>query len=309
MESKKKFYPGARVQVRSLEEIAATLDPDGCLEHMPFMPEMTSLCGRQFVVRHRLTKTCVEGHGGRLLGRTVTLEGAYCDGTAHEDCQRRCPLFWKDVWLKPAEPDSGAIAPGPAGRSVTGTSLRTKSNDGRFFCQSTELGRATKYLFPIGFKRCTAEFQAGNVGLRKAFEFLWVPFVVKLKTKLLGVGAVQPVGDGSSTPSESLGLRAGELVEVKSAREISLTLDRRGRNRGLEFTASMLPFCGTQVRVKNRVEKMILETSGEMRDIANTVILEGITCDGHTILGGCSRHVFHLWREAWLRRVADETDR
>jgi hypothetical protein len=35
------------------------------------------------------------------------------------------------------------------------------------------------------------------------------------------------------------------------------------------------------------------------------VILEGVTCDGHTILGGCSRHVFHLWREAWLRRVAD----
>jgi len=42
---------------------------------------------------------------------------------------------------------------------------------------------------------------------------------------------------------------------------------------------------------------MILETSGEMRDIANTVILEGVTCDGHTILGGCSPHVFHLWRE------------
>jgi len=138
--------PRARVQVRSLEEIAATLDPDGCLEHMPFMPEMTSLCGRQFVVRHRLTKTCVEATEAAAR-RTVTLEGAYCDGTAHDGCQRRCPLFWKDVWLKPAEPDSGAIAAGPAGRSVTGTSLRTKSNDGRFFCQSTELGRATKYLF------------------------------------------------------------------------------------------------------------------------------------------------------------------
>ncbi len=306
MGSKKKFYPGARVQVRSLDEIAASLDADGCLEHLPFMPEMTSLCGMQFVVRHRLTKTCVEGYGGRLLGRTVTLEGAYCDGTAHEGCQRCCPLLWKDAWLKAAEPGAGWTAPGP---SAAGLSLRTRSDGGRFFCQSTELGRATKYLFPVGFKRCTAELQAGNVGLRKAFEFLWVPFVVKLKTKLLGVSAVQPVGDGSSTPSESLGLSPGELVEVKSAREVSLTLDRRGRNRGLEFTASMLPFCGRQLRVKNRVEKMILETSGEMRQISNTVILEGATCDGHTILGGCSRHVFHLWREVWLRRVTDQTGR
>jgi hypothetical protein len=306
MDNDRKFYPGARVQVRSLEEIAATLDPDGCLEHLPFMPEMTSFHGRQFVVRHRLTKTCVEGYGGRLLGRTVTLEGAYCDGTSHGSCQRCCPLLWKDAWLKSAEHGSGAISSGPAGRSAVDVPLRTTGDGGRYFCQSTELGRATKYLFPIGFKRCTAELQAGNVGLRKALEFLWVPFVVKLRTKLLGVGAVQPVGDGSSTPSERLGLRPGELVEVKSAREISLTLDRRGRNRGLEFTASMLPFCGKQARVRNRVERMILETSGEMREIANTVILEGATCDGHTILGGCSRHVFHLWREAWLRRVPNQ---
>jgi hypothetical protein len=188
--------------------------------------------------------------------------------------------------------------------SDAGAPLRTTKDVRRFFCQSTELGRATTYLFPVGFKRCTAEWRAGNVGSRKAVEFLWVLFIAKLKSKLLGIGAVQPVGNGSVTPSESLGLQPGELVEVKSAREISLTLDRRGRNRGLEFTASMLPFCGRQFKVRNRVERMILETSGEMRQIGNTVILEGVTCDGHTILGGCSRHVFHLWREAWLRRAA-----
>ena len=309
METRKKLYPGDRVQIRSFEEIEATLDSDGCLQNVPFMPEMISRCGKQFVVRHRLTKTCVEGYGARLLGRTVTLEGAYCDGSGHEGCQRCCPLLWKEAWLKPAEPGPDAVELGSIELPGRGTSLRTMKDDGRFFCQSTELGRATKYLFPLSFKRCTAELRAGNVGLRKAFEFLWVPFIVKLKAKLLGIAAVQPVGNGSSTPSEALGLRPGEIVEVRSAQEISLTLDRRGRNRGLEFTASMLPFCGQQLRVKSRVEKMILETSGEMREIGNTVILEGVTCDGHTILGGCSRHVFHLWREAWLRRITSPTDR
>jgi hypothetical protein len=309
METRRRFHPGDSVQIRSYEEIAATLDPDGCLEYLPFMPEMKSYCGGRFVVRHRLTKTCVEGYGARLLGRTVTLEGAYCDGTAHEGCQRSCPLLWKEAWLKPAEAGSDAAGSGSLGRPGIGASLRTRNEGGHFFCQSTELGRATRYLFPISFRRCTAELRAGNVGLRKAFEFLWVPFVVKLKTKLLGIGAVQPVGESSNTPSEALNLRPGEFVEVKSAREISLTLDRRGRNRGLEFTASMLPFCGKRLRVKNRVERMILEASCEMREIGNTVILEGATCDGHTILGGCSRHVFHLWREVWLRRVVDQTGR
>jgi hypothetical protein len=309
MGNTKKLYPGDRVQVRSYEEIAATLDADGCLDHIPFMPEMMPLCGKHLVVRHRLTKTCVEGYGARLLARTVTLEGAYCDGSSHEGCQRSCPLLWKEAWLRPLEPrataeDHGEVAsPGGAAR------LRTRRDDRHFFCQSTELGRATTYLFPVSFKRCTAEFRAGNVGPRKAFEFLWLPFVVKLKTKLLGKAAVQPVGNGSSTPAEALGLRAGEFVEVKSVREISLTLDQRGRNRGLEFTPSMLPFCGRKLRVRSRVERMILETTGEMREIGNTVILEGVTCDGHTILGGCSRHVFHLWREAWLRRLPDRPGR
>jgi hypothetical protein len=305
----KRLYPGDRVRVRSLEEITAALDADGCLDHLPFMPEMMPLCGRHFVVRHRLTKTCVEGYGARLLARTVTLEGAYCDGSSHEDCQRCCPLLWKEAWLRPPESGSSADDFGEVASSGRASRLRTRRDDRHFFCQSTELGRATTYLFPVSFRRCTAEFRAGNVGPRKAFEFLWLPFVVKLKTKLLGKAAVQPVGNGSSTPAEALGLRAGELVEVKSAQEISLTLDQHGRNRGLEFTPSMLPFCGRKLRVRSRVEKMILETTGEMREIGNTVILEGVTCDGHTILGGCSRHVFHLWREAWLRRVADHPGR
>ena len=244
MAKRKTLHPGDRIQVRSFEEIAATLDPDGCLDHLPFMPEMVPLCGKHFIVRHRLTKTCVEGHGARLLSRTVTLEDACCSGTSHEGCQRCCPLLWKEAWLKPLEPASSSVDYSKIESQADGPSLRTKKDDRRFFCQSTELGRATRYLSPFSFKRCAAEFRAGNVGLRKALEFLWMPFMVRLKVRLLGVAAVQPVGDGSSTPAETLGLLAGDLVEVKSAREISPTLDRRSRNRGLEFTVSMLPFCG-----------------------------------------------------------------
>jgi len=65
----------------------------------------------------------------------------------------------------------------------------------------------------------------------------------------------------------------------------------------------MLPFCGKKLTVKSRVERIILEKTSEMRLVKHTVLLENAVCDGHTILGGCSRLLYILWREAWLRRV------
>ena len=300
---KNELYPGYRVRVRPYAEIAATLDQDGTFESLPFMPEMAQFCGREFQVFRRLEKTCVEGYGARLLPNTVILEGVRCDGAAHDGCQRHCALLWKEAWLQPLEAGPLAAHQMPPAPSSTACPLKTMAGEGRFFCQSTQLGKATTYLFPITFRRCSAEFCAKNVGFRKAIQFLWTPFVVKLKTKLLGLRSVQPVGDSNRTPVESLDLQAGDWVEVKTPREIAITLDRRGRNRGLAFTPQMLPFCGRRYTVKSRVDRAILETSGEMRQFKHTVILEASTCDGHTILGGCSRDVYHLWREIWLRRV------
>ena len=39
---------GEWVRVRSKEEILATLDNNGQLEGLPFMPEMFAFCGREF---------------------------------------------------------------------------------------------------------------------------------------------------------------------------------------------------------------------------------------------------------------------
>ena len=92
---KNELYPGQGVRVRTFAEIAETLDRDGALESLPFMPEMIQFCGREFQVFRRLEKTCVEGYGARLLPNTVILEGLRCDGAAHDGCQRHCPLLWK----------------------------------------------------------------------------------------------------------------------------------------------------------------------------------------------------------------------
>jgi len=49
---------GDLVEVRSAAEILDTLDADGALDAMPFMPEMVPYCGRQFTVSRRADKVC-----------------------------------------------------------------------------------------------------------------------------------------------------------------------------------------------------------------------------------------------------------
>ncbi|MGE5293713.1 MAG: hypothetical protein ACM3VT_02700 [Solirubrobacterales bacterium] len=62
----------------------------------------------------------------------------------------------------------------------------------------------------------------------------------------------------------------------------------------------MARFCRKRYRVRKRIETMMLETTGELRKVRNTVLLEDVTCED---LYGCDRSCYHYWREAWLRRA------
>jgi hypothetical protein len=101
---------------------------------------------------------------------------------------------------------------------------------------------------------------------------------------------------------EVLGVQPGELVEVKSADEILTTLGPDRRHKGLLWMTGMRKHCGRQYKVLKRAETIMLESNGELRTMENTVLLEGVMCDGAEF-GGCDRSCFHFWREAWLRRV------
>jgi len=107
--------------------------------------------------------------------------------------------------------------------------------------------------------------------------------------------------DASKIP-EKIGLKPGELVEVRSEGEILATLEE-GKFAGLSFMPEMLKFCGKQFKVLRRINRYIVE--GEKSKCIkprNTVILEGVFCDG-SFHGGCDRTCFCLWREKWLKRV------
>jgi hypothetical protein len=105
--------------------------------------------------------------------------------------------------------------------------------------------------------------------------------------------------------AETLSLRPGEWVRVRPEREILATLDACGRNKGLAWIPCMGKHCGKEYRVYKRVERIILESTGEIRKARNTVLLDGVICDG---LYGCDRSCFPFWREAWLERVPGSED-
>lgn len=67
----------------------------------------------------------------------------------------------------------------------------------------------------------------------------------------------------------------------------------------------MRQYCGRCLRVYKPVDRIMLESNGELRKMKNTVLLEGAMCDG-TEFGGCDRSCFHFWREVWLRRVTQD---
>jgi hypothetical protein len=76
MKSKKKLNVGEWVEVRSKEEILRTLDHNGRLDGMPFMPEMFQFCGQRFRVYKSAHKTCDPHYRSRRIHHAVHLETA-----------------------------------------------------------------------------------------------------------------------------------------------------------------------------------------------------------------------------------------
>ncbi|MCZ2153738.1 MAG: hypothetical protein LC114_07535 [Bryobacterales bacterium] len=203
---------GDWVQVRSKEEILATLDKEGQLDGLPFMPEMLEYCGRRFQVFKRAHKTCdpPNGVGGRRMPDAVHLEAVRCDGSAHGGCQARCLIFWKEKWLTRLNgPDAPEAADGQERPSSQNGHIEKvgvcavhdlfaracfqsspDSGDGpTYVCQSTQIANATQPLPWWDLRQFAEDYTSGNVRLRE--------FVAALAFSLYEAVASAGVGFGS----------------------------------------------------------------------------------------------------------------
>jgi hypothetical protein len=94
------LQPGEVVEVKSVPEILATLDPQGKLRGLAFLPNMQPFCGKRFVVFKRMeTLFMEESQKVRKLKNTVLLDRVQCDGLLMR-CDRSCYLYWREAWLR-----------------------------------------------------------------------------------------------------------------------------------------------------------------------------------------------------------------
>ncbi|MGE0826089.1 MAG: hypothetical protein AB7G75_01335 [Candidatus Binatia bacterium] len=104
-----------------------------------------------------------------------------------------------------------------------------------------------------------------------------------------------------------LNLRVGEVVAVRSAREILATLDQAGTCEGLLMMPEMLRYCGKQFTVFKRSDKTCdtVRKTG-LRRMQHTVHLQDVRCNGDAH-GGCEAGCLIFWHEAWLQRIPSNT--
>jgi len=308
---------GELVEVRSLAEIRRTLDDRGALDGVMFMPEMAGACGRRFRVYRRLDKlNDWIGHTGlRRMRDTVYLAGARCDGSGHAGCQAACYLRWKESWLRrvaddpPTAPGGArdADAPGIDAPADLQRLARRTAGDGSelFVCQATELSAGTTPLRRADPRHYVRDLVTGNIALRPLLTGVAILAFNTVQRRRRGVTyPCLDLPDRKTSPHLALDLTPGELVRVRSKREIEETLNSGSRNRGLWFDPEMVRFCGGEYRVAARVDRLVDERTGRFQ-IVNTpcIVLDGVAASGE-YLGFCAQNEVILWREIWLARVA-----
>jgi hypothetical protein len=302
-----KLSAGEFVEVRSLEEILPTLDSNGMMDSLPFMPEMKKFCGKRFKVHAQADRTCVEHFKARGMKNAVWLSEVRCDGSLHDDCKAGCQIFWKEAWLK-LVPENEPFNNESVKASPLSVPTRTKEEEtGRYICQSSELSKATFHLGIWGNVRSYIyDLRYKNLSFSELLKTIYIYAATKIHTRSPNEECGTVLGDQKKTPAESLNLQPGDWVEVKSPEEIKETLDPLGRNRGLMFARDQLEFCGKRFRVLDRLDKIINEKDGMMIRLNNTVKLDGSVCSG-ICRRGCKRSGYTYWREIWLKKVEDGT--
>jgi len=317
---------GDLVQVRSPEEIRATLDENGELAGLPFMPEMLAYCGQRMTVHKVAHKSCdnISRTGLRKMADAVHLTGSRCDGSAHGGCENACSLYWKEQWLRRVDPTEPLVEAPRAGERELLPLLVEKAqkepfDDGqpRWSCQATEMLRAAPERLPLkDLGQYRQDIRSGNADalavlrsfllalfdryqdLSKRFLPPFLRFRDGLHWGFLRGGVL-----AGRTPTEHLDLVPGELVRIKSREEIMATLDSNLLNRGMGFDVEMSRFCGRTARVKARATRCVDERTGRMLSMKNPcIILEDIVCEG-AFKANCPREFVCWWREIWLERV------
>ena len=303
--SNTKFKVGDRVRVKTASEILDLLDRDARYEGLPFMPQMSELCGREFEVTRWVNNVCFQSESGANFARLancVLLNVARCDGASYGGCQMGCPLIWKTAWVGQSDMPSGSDVTAEGGDSKKSTLLElAQQNIGdpaaTVSCQATELYQITDPRGRLSLEQYKDELNLNRVSAMALASSMCSGLLARFK------GEHNVTGVLKRTPVQDLGLAKGDVVQVKTKEEIIKTLDQSGKNRGLWFDPVMLRFCGQKLVVTKRIDTLVDEITGKVRKLKTpSVVLDDLHCQpGERRF--CSRLLMLFWREIWLERV------
>jgi hypothetical protein len=303
------FVVGDLVEIKAWAEIGATLDERGCLDQVPFMPEMLAMCGqRAYVFRcvHRLFDYR-KSRRMRHMDGAVLLVGAVCDGSSHGGCEAACHTIWKSAWLRRVERSGdgagASVSPRRADSVESRALLPFGTQAPRYACQLTQLHVASRPIGNWSAINFLRPLVSGNVA-PAAFVVGWLTHLFnELQHLRQGVGfpAFEVAVQGGEKREEAR-LEAGEQIVVRSSAAIRATLNDQSLNRGLYFEPDMLKHCDRRHSVQAEVKRLIDIVTGEMRTMKTPAY---ILCDIH--FSG-ERQLFNaqheplFWRAVWLRR-------
>jgi hypothetical protein len=100
------LQPGELVEVRSIEEIVATLNRENRNRGLLFDGEMTPYCGGIYRVLRRVHRIINENTGKMMEMKfpCIILEGVVCKSDYHRLCPRAIHSYWRENWLKRVTP-------------------------------------------------------------------------------------------------------------------------------------------------------------------------------------------------------------
>jgi hypothetical protein len=294
--------PGDLVEVRSFSEICATLDERGCLDGLPFMPEMVPFCGQRFPVLRRVDKVWEYAHGTglRRIHNALLLNALRCGGDSHGGCEASCHLIWKADWVKWPEKEGSRDAGQPVSLDLDARTHFASPEGVRYICQATQIREASEQLRFNSLGHYWRDLVSGNVGLGTVLVQVGVRLFNAFQSRFGKPKwpVLKPL-DSQTSPHQELHLQPGQMVRVKSKRDIEATLNRDLRNRGLSFSGDLLADCGGSYRVAASIHRVIHEETGELLTMKNpSILLEGVHSIGGPLL--IPQNEYFFWREIWL---------
>ena len=102
------LQPGELVQVRSREEIIATLDKNKRNRGLLFDGELLPFCGGIYRVLRRVHHI-VDERSGKMIDMKnpcIVLEGVFCKSDYNRFCPRAIYCYWRENWLRRVSADS-----------------------------------------------------------------------------------------------------------------------------------------------------------------------------------------------------------